>query len=286
MSDPTINTLYESEPDTEAHAMLEAAAALLSSETYPVPAEIADQVTVVEMPNARHVETIDVERLMSQPRRQKGTTALHGPDSLVVWVQGQAGTDGGVAVYGDLYSTTITAVINPGTADYPGWDDHRGALTLKRHPRWDRWRAIDGKVIGQAQFAGHVQLCASDFVAPAAADVLEIAETLTLNVGAKVSSAQRMRDGQRRIIFDETVDATAGGDLAVEIPETITLRFPLFDGAEPEEITARLMYRKVDGGVGFAVQFVDPDEKERTTFATLTNQVAEALDVTALMGHP
>lgn len=284
MSDPTLTTIYETTPDTEAHAMLEAASSLLASERYDVPAEISGEVFVVELPNARQVDIVDIGAKMPQPRRQKGTTALHDPNSLVVWAQGQSGETGAVAVYGDLYSTSITAVINPGTADYPGWDDHRGVLALKRHPRWDRWRNLDGKVVKQADFAAHVQTCASDFVTPAALDVLEIAETLTLNVGAKVSSAQRMRDGRRQIVFDESIDATAGGDLSVEIPETITLRFPLFDGAEPEEMTARLLYRKVGTEVGFAVQFIDPEERERATFATLTHTVAELLDVTALMG--
>ena len=242
-----------------------------------------DGVTVVAHHDSRKITTLDLEDKLPAPRRHRGTTSLHTARGLIGWVTDhRIGPD--VDLIADVDHLTITAVLNPARST-PSWGDYRGRLTLRRSPEWARWVAIDGKAIPQGDFAGHVQACARDIVHPAALDMLEVAETLTLNVDATISSAVRQRDGQRRLVFNETSTARAGVEREVDVPEFITLRLPIFDGTDPVDVTVRLLYRQRDGGVFFAVQIIDLVPTERGAFVELADEVGAALGVTVVEGQ-
>lgn len=238
---------------------------------------------MVDQPQSRRVSPMDLEAWFPAPRRNHGTTRAHTPMSLVDFVKRVAVPE--FDLYADIDNLSVIAVLNPARADQTAWQDHRGLLVFRPHPSWQRWCAIDGKLLTQEQFAVHVQECAGDIAEPPALDLLEVAETLTLNVGAKVSSAVRLRDGKRHLIFDESITATAGHDLEVDVPERLVLRVPIFQGCDPEEITVRLMYRQRDG-VRFAVQIVDRQEREWETFTESVGVISEALDSTPIFGIP
>lgn len=248
--------------------------------------DAADRLTLVTLDEDRHLVLIDNENALPAPRRQRGTTKLASPDGFVRWVASHAGDS--VDLYADPHSNTrtLTAVLNPHRPDSPSWEDHRAELPALLDPRFARWLAVHTKVIRQAAFAEHVQECAADIAQPAAMDLLEVAETLALNVGAEVSSAQRLQDGARRFVFKESVDATAGYDREVEVPDTLLLRVPVFFGQDPLEVGVRLLYRKVDQGVGFLVQIVDLDLLLMEQFEALTDDVAERLGVQPMLGTP
>lgn len=247
---------------------------------------------LVEHAEDRTVELVtdDLEWTLPAPRRRHGVTKLHYPASLIEWVQRTAvpANDGDDTF--DLYANRddleIVAVLNPARPG-PAWQDHLGVVKLRWHPLYLRWASLDGRLVGQADFAGHVQVCSSDVIDPPALDLLEVAETLTLHATSKVSSAMRLRDGARHIVFDENVEASAGGgDREVDIPEILTIRVPMFEGGDPIDLKVRLMYRKVEGQVGFMLQVIDRVEAERAQFEELVLTVATELGVMPLYGTP
>lgn len=252
------------------------AAALAYAEEHAFDRYVADDgVALLAVGDATSVVVHDAESTEYQPRRQRGLTVLHTPESLVDWVDLVRLPSTEPLVYADVDEQRLTAVINPGTGPSPAWGDHQGHMRLRPTPQWKEWASVDGKLLDQESFATHVQDRAADFIDPAAMDMREVAETLTLNVGATVASGVRLRDGARRIVFNETVDATAGAEREVEIPELITLRFPLFEGTEPVELTARFVYRRAEGRLKLAVQVVDRALVERAAVDQVVAKVAD-----------
>lgn len=243
-----------------------------------------EHVLLVDRHRDRLTEVIDLEQLLGSPRRSKGTTELHTPDGLVAWVERIHDEDEPPVVFADIHGLVVTAVLNHGTTLRPEWGDLRGRLQVRRHPSWEAWLGIDGHVLPQAEFAAFVQEHASDIRTPTALDMLEVAETLTLNVGARVSSAVRLRDGQRHLVFDETIDAVAGHDRELDIPGEIELGLPIFEGTYGVSVRARLLYRKVGTSVGFAVQLIDRLDVERGTFQQLVADIAAQLKVDPIDG--
>lgn len=239
---------------------------------------------LVEHDQERAVEIVDLEHLRLTPERSHGTAVLHRPASLTEWVRRTIVDTDDVDLYVDADRFTATAVLNPVRAEHPSWGDHRGVLTMRLDPAYRAWRDVDGKALGQQATAEHLQENASTIADPPALDLVEIAETLVLNVGAKVSNAVRLRDGQRSIVFDETVEAVAGIDREVTIPEAITLRVPIFEGTDPAEVPIRLLYRRIDGAVAFAFQIIDRQQRERDVLQGEIEQVADQLGVPVMWG--
>lgn len=261
----------------------------VSNVLHEVRREIGDAATAVELVDRhpdRQLVVVDLEERLGAPRRCRGTATFDQADSLVCWVGDQQDETNVRDLYADHATLGVTVILNPCRPGVPSWEDERGHLKLGWHPSWARWRQLDGAIIDQSTFAHHVQVAAADIASPPALDMLEVAETLTLNVGAKVSSAVRQRDGQRHLIFDETVEASAGVEREVTIPETFTLRVPIFVGETPVEVVCRLLYRKIEGTVRFIVQIVDRDQVERDAFEAVALRVAEQLETHAMFGRP
>lgn len=280
---PTPDTLLEALPADGVAAALEYATDAAVDVTYHHVGD-ADHVVIIDHAPGREMTLVDLEYLLPAPRDARGYTNLHDPASLVEWVNLHRAA--AVDVYANPDHLNLAVVLDPHRPGRPSWQRHIGACTIRHHPRYARWRALDGKLVDQAAFAEHVQICASDVVTPAALDLLEVAETLQLNVGARISSSHRLRDGSRRLVFDETVDAVAGVDHEVEVPERITLRLPVYEGGDPTDVQVRVMYRKAGQGVAFLLQIVDRLELERALFDAAAQQVALDLDASLLFGTP
>lgn len=298
--------------DNEAEAIIEFAKTHLESQVEELPD--VSWVYQVDTATERTVDFVDLEALADSPRRQRGTTTLATPDALVRWTQRNApdasperlhipaevsdepgdgelpGID--VSVYEsktfDLYadpdSFRLTTVLNPSRNGEPGWADWRGALKMGYHPNYQRWRNLNGELIVQGPFAEHLQMCSGDIADPPASDLLEMAETLVLNVSSQISSAQRTRDGARHLVFTENVDARSGAELEAEIPTHLVLRVPIFEGTPPDEVVIRLNYRNVHGSVAFLLQIVDMEDRERLRFEEIAADLAGTLGVQPIAG--
>lgn len=265
---------------TEADAVLEFADEHLVD---VVEGDLYDVVTLAHSA-ARKVTVIDHERRLEAPRRDRGTTVLHTPESFIEWVRTNRSDDPTPAVFADVDQLTVTAVLDPSKPDTPRWADSRGVVTLRPTPEWVAWSKADGALVPQAAFAEFVQRWAHTFLDPTAMDMRDVAESLTIYGESKVSDAVRTRDGQRSIVYEETLTTSAtnaGG--RVDVPEQITVRCPLFEGTDPEEIELLLLFRR-DGGVKLGVQIIDRPGLLRRAFDQVTSQIAEGLALVPLCG--
>jgi len=231
---------------------------------------------------------VDVENAMRPhmptPLRKRGSVALTTPASLSQYVN--AHKLDGTEVYADWRQRRATAVINDHDGASAGWGDHRATLTLQATPEWTAWAALDGKYLPQTDFAEHIIATTADIVDPDAADLLEMAETFTATQSVQFKSGSRLQNGQRQLIYVETIDAQAGPAGNVTIPESILLKLAPFDGAEPVAMGARVRYRINGGDLRIGYVLDRPDLVLREAFATVMAGVESETGITALWGTP
>jgi uncharacterized protein YfdQ (DUF2303 family) len=153
-----------------------------------------------------------------------------------------------------------------------GWGDHGCKLSVQRTPEWARWRSSTG-LKTQLQFAEHVEDRLPDFLSPAAADMLEIAQTFQAKRNVEFESGKRLKSGETNLVFKETDTTRAGQKGDLDVPDEFTIRLPLFEGGEPQEVRCRLRYRINDGTLNIGYQLVDPEELERVAFRNVVAAV-------------
>ncbi len=267
---------------------VEAAVAAGQKIAKPAPLGSSGRFFAVANPVTGETEVVDVDELRydhehEHAARKTGERTLRDAESFVAYVTRHGGPD--TEVWADVKQRAVLAVINadaPGRTGNPGHGDHRATLKLRTTTAWDEWLKLDGKLVGQEQFAEHIETRQLEVIDPAGGTLLEIASTFKATKAVEFESAKRLSDGQTVLEYRETVNASAGkkGDLA--IPETFTLALAPFEGAAPYKITARLRTR-VDGGHLYIGYLLDrPDEVLEAAFADILRQVTTGLDDTGI----
>jgi len=249
----------------------------------PAPLDSHGRMWAVTNPITGQTTVLDTAELSWQHEhehaaRKKGSRTLRDAESFVAYVTRHGGTD--TEVWADVKERAVLAVINgdaPTRDGNPGHADHRATLKLRTTTAWDAWLKLDGRLVGQEEFAEHIETRQAEVIDPAGGTLLEIASTFKATKSVEFESAKRLSDGQTVLEYRETVASSAGkkGDLAV--PETFTLALAPFEGSAPYQITARLRTR-VDGGHLYIGYILDrPDEVLEAAFADVLRQITTGL---------
>lgn len=239
------------------------------------------------------VQLIDLERYGEHPPRQTGGVGLTDQDSFVEYVNRHRDTER-TTLWSDVDRGTVVAVINDHERDracqgneVAGWADHRATLQLKLTEDWRFWAANDGKLLSQTAFAEHLEEGALNIVTPAAADMLEIAQSFQAKRGVAFKSSTRLKSGEVGLQYEETTDARAGVRGTIEIPDTFTLRMQPFDGGpEYTDVIARFRYRINDGTLLLGYKLNRPDLVKRAAFNEITATVSEGINLPVMAGTP
>lgn len=157
--------------------------------------------------------------------------------------------------------------------------EHRAELVLQWTPEALAWLARNEKPMSQAEFADFLEDRYPDVVEPSGAEVLQVARTLEAKKDVNFKSSQRTHDGGWNAQYEETVQARAGSRGELEIPGELGLRVQLFQGCQPVEMRARLLFRVSGGGVTFGIKIHRFDAVVREQFASLRTEIAQELNL-------
>lgn len=229
----------------------------------------------VVLPDGYRHQVIDLREYLDTPDRKRGRRAFDTHVSLSDYVLKHV--EGGTVIYANLKARTFTAVLNAHETDLPGWCDHRAALQLQHTPAWQAWTGLDGRLMPQEQFAEHLETNELDIVAPPAATMLELAETFHATTKVNFKSASYLDSGQRQLVYEENVQASAGGKGSITIPKTFEIGIAPFEGVDAYRVIARLRYRIGNGTLAIGYQLVRPDDVIRAAFDDIERAVAEAV---------
>lgn len=245
---------------------------------------MADEIKVVAVPAGHTLTPIDVEHLAPFPRRSRGDIFTHTAEGFTTAVSRRVVTENsGWNIYADLDSLKLVAILNDDDVDLPGWRDHRVILSLRPTAEWKTWDQNQG-LHSQEKFAEIIDLGIKDIVEPAAADMLTLAETFEATVNVRFQQGANMQNGQRQLVFDETIDARAGKGGSLVIPDRFAIGLRLFVGGPAYRVEAKLKYRLRDGNLTIGYTLDRPDDVVRAAFTDIVQSVAAGLAHTAIEG--
>lgn len=150
---------------------------------------------------------------------------------------------------------------------------------MRSSREWAEWTGIDGKLVGQAEFAQFIQDHISTIGEPSGALLVDICETLVGSTDVQWKSQQLDKNGQRQFVYEEVVNGTAGAKHDLKIPTELTLVLRPFQGSEPIAVNARFRFRLSGGAVALGVKMVEPDRILETAFDAIVEEVQDRVCV-------
>lgn len=251
------------------------------------PRQIGDHHFVMR-PEGYNVTSLTdaVEAANKVRNRAQGVVSLGDVDSLLA-VCADAACQMTGYIYADPDARTIVAVFNdqrqPGM---PGWRDHRATFTAQYTPEFKKWIEHNSKQMGQQEFAEFIEDNFADLAGGDAQTLLAVATTIQATNGINFSSARRLQDGQTQLVYNEVIDAKAGQDGTLKIPQTFSLGLRIFKNGGGYKLIARLKYRIAGGSVKFWYELERPERAVEDAFAGYVATVREKSGYTVLIGKP
>ncbi len=188
----------------------------------------------------------DLERFLPKPAYAKGEVKARTVDALTAYVTRHKTDD--TAVFADVEAGKVHAVIDWLSAkNEPAHAAHSVVYTAPLSLEWQRWNAINGKQMAQADFARFIEENREDVVTPDGATMLELAKTLDAKSKVTFKSSVRLDNGNTDLAFKDETTASGGIDGKVAIPNEIEIGIPVFYGGDRYKIKALFRYRIVDG---------------------------------------
>lgn len=266
---------------TEAEAVRELAAAAHTPKKLEPGATLG---TV--LPEGHTFDITDLEYLLDAPRRKAGRVSLHDAASMVAYIQAHRVVDQ-TAIYADIDCCQIVCELNGHVegGEGAGWGDHRAVLTLRKTKNWANWETRDSSWMSQTLFAEHIEENLIDIIEPAAADMLEIAQTFQANNKVAFRSSSLLANGQRQFTYEETIDSKAGQQGTMAVPTEFFLGVAVFDGqAEGHRVRARLQHRIEGQQLKLRYLLERPHDVVRDAFGTVLAEVEVGTTLKAYRG--
>lgn len=234
-----------------------------------------------------------IQRTKDHPRRKTGAVTLTQHDSFTAYLAKHALPE--TELWADIDKDRVVAVINAhgGSADHTirdegraGWGDHRATLQLVTTQDWRDWTDKSGVLMSQVDFAEFVEQHLPNFVRPAAADMLELAQTIKGHTKVSFESSKRVKSGETAIEWREETTAAAGKKGALEIPDTIDLGIQVYEGGTPYRLVARFRYRIGGGQLALGYVLERAGDVHRDAFGQVVQQVAADTEMAVWHGTP
>jgi len=231
----------------------------------------------------------DLEGLLDNPRRRRGSVNLVDLDSLIRYVKLFADTR--TRIFADISqqdgSASFTAVLNyheGGKDGNANWGDHRATYTATRTPEWLAWSGSNKKPMSQSTFASFVEDNIADIVEPSGAVMLEISRTLEAKRSVEFKSGVRLENGDHQIKFVSETTGRAGGNGELEIPATFALGIAPYIGGPAYKIQARLRYRITEGHLSLWYELVNPHKVIESATKEIVETIKQETEQEAFMG--
>ncbi|WP_343593793.1 DUF2303 family protein [Paracidovorax wautersii] len=284
----TTNVLATLGHAEEKPAALRVAEALAASVASALETRHEGTATLITLPDGYRVEDITalVEKTQPARNRPQGIVGLGDVPSLLAYCADQVAQERGY-IYADPDSRTITAVFNDQRSTlFHGWRDHRAVFAATFTPEFKKWLEQSGKPMSQQEFSEFIEDNYADLNGEDGQTLLNVATTIQATTGINFSSARRLQDGQSQLTYNEVIDAKAGSDGALKIPQTFTLGVRIFKNGDGYKLTARLKYRLAGGGVKFWYELDRPERAVEDAFNGYVQTVREKTGYTVLTGKP
>jgi uncharacterized protein YfdQ (DUF2303 family) len=220
------------------------------------------------------VDVTDSKRVLDErpPLRKLGSYRFSDPDDFLQYLD-KHGSDP-TELWGNDRQSTITAVLDAHSKSLPGHEQHTAVLTLPYTSDWKAWTERDGKYSDQVSFAEFIEDHLPNFVAPAGADMLELAQSFQATTKVEFAASQRVKSGETELVFTEQIQASAGKKGALSIPDTFTIGIQVHDRGPAYRVEARFRYRINGGTLTLGYRLNRIEDVRRDAFDAVVARIA------------
>lgn len=257
-----------SRDETHNHPLASEAADIIAAARAGVePKHLAGIENAVFFPLRDEGRVEDLQKFQPSPRRKTGMITVFDAASFNN-VMEQNPDSGFHTVYidRDVNAPSVVGVMNDHGNCGLGWRDFRVQIELRQTPQWRKWRAMDGKMVPQTEFAEFIEDNLADIDTPTGAEMLEIVTYLQATRTVSFKSGVRLSNGAVEFVNKEDIEAKVGAG-KIEVPERFVLALTPYQGLPLYSVPARFRYRLTDGKLTMGLKL------ERTE--NLMNQVLD-----------
>lgn len=229
------------------------------------------------------------ERLLGDPIRSRRVTDLRTVASFLTFFKEFVSADARFPGYYQsslINGLRLDVVLNPNS-----WADSRVSLLLGISHQLRRWLAIEsGGSHRQKAFASFIEENLADIVEPQGAKLLEICRAFRATQTVRFSSSVDLANGDVGLEYiTETKAGTVDSKSRLQVPETITLGLPIYEGEERIKIKAKLLYSIDDGQLRLGIKFPQLDDALEAMTENIIQRIGKTLPKVPLMNgvmHP
>lgn len=220
------------------------------------------------------VEKIDLEAGNLKPVRKRGVVTVFDAASFNQAILDNADA-GDCAIYFDRNpdAPSVVAILNGNGKSGPGWTDFRVKIEFRATPQWAKWKAIDGKMLSQVQFAEFIEDNIEDIAEPSGATMLEIATYLEAVRTVNFRSGVRLTSGAIQLRHEQDDQLKVGAN-TVDFPETIKLGISPIFGLPSYSVPARFRYRITEGKLTLGIRL----QRVETMMAQIVEDVIAKIE--------
>lgn len=241
---------------------------------------------VLFVPNAEGGEgaVVSLERLLAAPTRKRGAVTVFDAASFNQLVRDNAGA-GDCAIYLDRnpHAPAVEAVLNGHGKNGPGWGDFRLKIEFRPTPQWAKWKAIDGKLMPQADFAEFIEDNLADIESPPGAQMLEVATQLQGIRTLSFKRGLRLSDGNVQFEHVEDTQARVGAG-SVTVPEALVLRLAPLQGSPVYAVPARFRWRLVEGKLSLGIRLERVEDLMTRVIEDVVGKIERSTDISVIEG--
>lgn len=242
---------------------------------------------VLPTPDGLKVVNLSKELKLERPERKRAKLEFYDVQSFIDYVNEHKSAHTRIFVQNQEAPYTYTAVIDyheSGADGKADWRTHEAKLILKTSTEFDIWREKNTKGFGQAEFVDFLKDRRMDIIQPTGAELLEIAMTLEATTGSRVTSKARTNTGIH-LEFKEDISAHAGKDGSLNIPESIVLQIPVFQGMQQEHIEADFIFRVNSGTLIIAYRMISIEAMIQAAVKRAQDTIREKTNLPCFIGN-
>ncbi|MES2347013.1 MAG: DUF2303 family protein [Pseudomonadota bacterium] len=235
-----------------------------------------------------------LEGYMPAPNRITGAVNLHRYNDFVEYINAFKQDGARIFVKPDLVFTSggelAKAVLDYPLPGKPAWSTHLANFIVSPSLEYQMLTALEQRgLIDQSDFALALRDIARFCTSLSAADLVEIAQTLTLQSKGQFASVEDNFSGSVRFGYDIQVKATSDATArkSIEVPTELGFNMPVLQGGEPTDLVVELLYRvpsDPNGKVRMAIRIQDRKFIERAVLEQTADKLQAATSVTVSVG--
>ena len=214
---------------------------------------------------------------LDRPLQLQQTVSLHTAKDFIGYVNRFA--DANSVIFVNVLGGKIQAVLDyheaTSVAEYGSnakqrLCSHKAIFNVEQTPEFKKIRDKSGESMSQSDFALFLEDVMPYINQPAAAELYEIVSTLSAKTSVDFKSGVRTDNGQVSITYNENIDASAGREGKLNIPEQIVFGIQVHRGGSHYALPARFRYRIKDGNLRM---WYDLDQLEKAIEKSMEDTV-------------